>query len=234
LSGVISGTGALMLNGNGTLRLNGVNTYTNQTTVNGGTLAGTGTIAGKVTVNSGATLSPGSAGVGTLTINNNLVLNAGSTNSFTVNGSTPANTSIVAGGSVTCGGVLQIVPSGTFVANQTFTLFSGAGTTNASNFSSIVGSPGSGLGFTFTNGTLKVVTTVNTNPTNITSSVSGNQLTLSWPADHTGWRLQVQTNAITVGLRSNWVDVAGSTSVNTMNFTIDPANGSVFYRMVYP
>ena len=234
LSGVISGTGVLSLNGNGTLRLNGVNTYTNQTTVNAGTLAGTGTIAGKVTVNSGATLSPGAAGVGTLTINNNLVLIAGSTNVFEVNGSTLAHDLIVVGGTVTYGGVLEVVPTGTFSGGQQFTLFSGAGATSASNFSSIVGSPGSGLSFTFTNGTLKVVATVNTNPTNITSVVNGGMLELSWPADHVGWRLQAQTNTTSVGLSTNWVDVAGSTTVSSVTNTINPAIGSVFYRMVYP
>ncbi len=75
---------------------------------------------------------------------------------------------------------------------------------------------------------------VATNPTNITTSVSGNVLTLSWPADHIGWRLQVQTNSLSSGLGSGWTDVAGSTSVNSVNVTISPANGTVFYRMVYP
>jgi autotransporter-associated beta strand protein len=237
LSGVISGTGTLTLNGNGTLRLNGVNTYTNQTTANAGTLAGTGTIAGKVTVNSGATLAPGAGGVGTQTINGNLTLNAGSTNLFAVNGSTPANTSIAAGGTVTYGGVLKVVPSGTFVANQTFALFSGSGTTNASNFSSIAGSPGSGLGFTFTNGVLSVVATVNTNPTNITFTVSGNVLQLSWPADHIGWRLLVQTNNLAAGISSNtndWMTVPGSAGIDQINITMDPTKPTEFYRLVYP
>jgi hypothetical protein len=75
---------------------------------------------------------------------------------------------------------------------------------------------------------------VNTNPTNIVAVLTGNQLNLSWPADHTGWRLQVQTNSSSTGLGSNWVDVPGSTSVNSVNFTVDPANGAVFFRMIYP
>ena len=73
-----------------------------------------------------------------------------------------------------------------------------------------------------------------TNPTNITVQLTGNNLTLSWPGDHTGWRLQVQTNDLTVGLGTNWVDVIGATTTNQMSFSIDPASGSVFYRMVYP
>ena len=234
LSGVISGTGTLTLNGNGTLRLNGVNTYTNQTTVNAGTLAGTGTLAGNVTVNSGATLAPGAGGVGTQTINGNLTLNAGATSSFAVNGSTSANTAVAAGGTVTYGGVLAIVPAGSFASGQSFVLFSGVGATNSSNFSSITGSPGSGRAFGFTNGVLSVVATVNTNPTNLTAVVNSGNLELSWPADHIGWRLQSQTNTVSVGLSTNWVDVTGSTTVNSVTNTINPANGSVFYRMVYP
>ena len=75
---------------------------------------------------------------------------------------------------------------------------------------------------------------VNQNPTNIVASVSGNQLTLAWPVDHTGWQLQVQTNSLSVGLGNNWVPVSGSTGVNEVVVPMDPANGSVFYRLVYP
>jgi hypothetical protein len=78
------------------------------------------------------------------------------------------------------------------------------------------------------------VSSVNTTPTNIVSVVSGSQLTLSWPADHTGWKLQSQTNNLNTGISGTWFDVAGSTSTNEMTFTIDPANPTVFYRMTYP
>jgi hypothetical protein len=71
-----------------------------------------------------------------------------------------------------------------------------------------------------------------TNPTNITAQVSANALTLSWPSDHTGWRLQVQTNAMTQGLGTNWVDVSGATVTNQMIIPINPASGGVFYRMI--
>jgi hypothetical protein len=75
---------------------------------------------------------------------------------------------------------------------------------------------------------------VNTSPTTITNSVSGGNLTLSWPPDHTGWRLQVQTNTLSVGLYTNWVTVANSTTTNSVTIPINSANGAVFYRLVYP
>jgi hypothetical protein len=79
---------------------------------------------------------------------------------------------------------------------------------------------------------LSVAAAVSTNPTKIAAVVSAGNLNLSWPADHTGWRLQAQTN--TTGLGTNWGTVPGSSSVNSMSFLIDPANRSVFFRLVYP
>jgi fibronectin type 3 domain-containing protein len=71
-------------------------------------------------------------------------------------------------------------------------------------------------------------------PTNLTAQVVGNQLQLSWPQDHQGWLLQVQTNTLSGGLGTNWVPVSNSTNVISTNILINPANGSVFYRMIYP
>ena len=75
---------------------------------------------------------------------------------------------------------------------------------------------------------------VATNPTNLTCKVGASQLTLSWPADHLGWRLQAQTNNLAHGLGTNWVDVAGTAVTNQFSLPINSANGSVFYRLVYP
>lgn len=74
---------------------------------------------------------------------------------------------------------------------------------------------------------------VNSSPVNIVSSILGGSLTLSWPADHTGWTLQAQTNTPNAGLSANWVNVPGSQSVNQMAVPINTSNGSVFYRLVY-
>jgi len=56
-----------------------------------------------------------------------------------------------------------------------------------------------------TDGILRLAIGVNTAPTNITAVVSGNTLTLSWPADHTGWRLQAQTNSLNHGFEHELV-----------------------------
>ena len=79
-----------------------------------------------------------------------------------------------------------------------------------------------------------LVAPIASNPTNITFSVSGNTMTLSWPSDHLGWILQQQTNSLSVGLGQNWVDVAGSSSMTGTNITINPNMPTVFYRLRHP
>jgi len=71
-------------------------------------------------------------------------------------------------------------------------------------------------------------------PTNILVRVSSGQLQLSWPQDHLGWRLQIQTNDLSAGLGTNWTVVTGSRATNQIFIPINRTNGSVFLRLVYP
>jgi hypothetical protein len=64
-------------------------------------------------------------------------------------------------------------------------------------------------------------------------SVKGDQIALNWPADHTGWRLQVQTNSLAQGLGTNWSGLAGATATNQITLPLNFANPAVFYRLVY-
>lgn len=79
-----------------------------------------------------------------------------------------------------------------------------------------------------------LVQPIASNPTNVTVSVSGNTLSLSWPTSHLGWILQQQVNGLSTGLSNNWVDVAGTASITATNITINPASGAVFYRLRKP
>ncbi|HEY1788957.1 MAG TPA: LamG-like jellyroll fold domain-containing protein, partial [Verrucomicrobiae bacterium] len=78
-----------------------------------------------------------------------------------------------------------------------------------------------------------LVSPVNPTPTNIVTTVANNNLYLTWPVDHTGWQLQAQTNTVSTGLSTNWVNVAGSATTNQVVVPINPANGTVFYRLTY-
>jgi hypothetical protein len=71
-------------------------------------------------------------------------------------------------------------------------------------------------------------------PINLSSVSSGNALAFSWPSDHLGWHLQVQTNTLGSGLGTNWATLPGSGLVTGTNLTINPASSAVFYRLVYP
>jgi hypothetical protein len=77
------------------------------------------------------------------------------------------------------------------------------------------------------------VNPVNTNPTQIEVSQSAGQLILSWPADHTGWTLQSQTDSRSAGIGAGWANVPGSTATNQVVISVNPANGCVFYRLIY-
>ena len=140
--------------------------------------------------------------------------------------------------SVTYGGTLTLSNlAGAITASNTFKLFSANSYSGA--FAALIpASPGQDLAWNTntlpTDGTLRVSSVVSTAPVTIASTASPSLLTLSWPADHIGWRLQAQTNSISVGLGTNWFDVPNSTATNQMTFTLDPTSGSVFYRLRYP
>jgi Concanavalin A-like lectin/glucanases superfamily len=78
------------------------------------------------------------------------------------------------------------------------------------------------------------VSTIGLYGTNLTAAVFGNALQLSWPTDHTGWRLQAQTNSLLKGLGTNWTDVPSAPVTNQITLPANQSNGGVFYRMVFP
>lgn len=62
-------------------------------------------------------------------------------------------------------------------------------------------------------------------------------MALSWPTDHTGWRLLTQTNHLNLGVSSNtndWATVSGSQLTNEVLVPIDSAKPGEYYRLGYP
>jgi hypothetical protein len=72
----------------------------------------------------------------------------------------------------------------------------------------------------------------------LTNSVSGNNLVLSWPGDHLGYRLLVQTNNLNKGVSGNigdWGTVPGSTNLTGTSITILKTGvTNMYYKLVYP
>jgi autotransporter-associated beta strand protein len=128
-SGNIAGNLALTKLGSNTLTLGGTNTYTGPTLVGAGTLTGTGSIAGAVTVQTGAALAPGTTSIGTLSIGNSLTLNPGSATVIKVDRNNPQPSDQVNGvTTLTAGGTLQVnnIGSAALAAGDSFKVLSAA------------------------------------------------------------------------------------------------------------
>jgi hypothetical protein len=82
------------------------------------------------------------------------------------------------------------------------------------------------------NGTIEVAAIINPLPPQIGFSYTSGQITISWPADHTGWTLL--TNSANIADPSKWFPVSGSSAMTNITFTIDPAQPNVFYKLAYP
>ncbi len=161
-AGTISGAGgSITKTGTGTLTLTGSNGYTGSTTVNDGTLVVNGAITASsgLTVAAGATiggsgqlpsltvngtLSPGNS-PGTLSVNGNLTLGAGSVYVAEVQGAVSDRINVT--GTAALAGTLRIVPlGGAYLFGTPYTLLSAQGGRNGS-FGSVdtTGSFGDGV-----------------------------------------------------------------------------------------
>jgi fibronectin-binding autotransporter adhesin len=157
ISGVISETGGarnLSKIGAGTIILSATNTYTGATTVDagtllvngsthalsnvavnsGGTLGGTGTVNGTITMAAGGTLAPGLSGVsiGTL-FAKTTTMHASSIFSVDLSGASSADLLSAAGQTVTCAGTLTVANNAGAALGNTYTIIS-AGTVDTGRF----------------------------------------------------------------------------------------------------
>jgi autotransporter-associated beta strand protein len=201
------------------------------------TLQGNGTINGSLTVGAQGTVAVGFAnGIGTLIVTNAANFSGGTVIQMELNRTnSPGTNDQIAAASITYGGSLSVANVGPALhAGDTFKLFKApvlSGTFSATN---LPATDASGTVYTWTNnlpgdGTITVLTAVPP-PVSLTNSLSGSSLTLSWPASQ-GWRLQ--TNSVSVTTPS-WFDYPGSTSINSVTITVNPAKTNVYYRLINP
>ncbi|MEI6077176.1 MAG: autotransporter-associated beta strand repeat-containing protein [Verrucomicrobiota bacterium] len=174
---VIGGKVNLVLNGDSTLYLSGTNTYTGNTTVNGGTLE---LAVATLATNSAVTVAGGAG----------LQLDFSTTNQV-----------------------------GSFVTNG---VAAGPGIYN-----STTGAP-----FITGSGSLLVLSTIATYPTNITATLSGSTLTLTWPGTHLGW--YAQSNSVNLADANFWFNIPGSQNGTSLVINMNPAQTNVFYRLSKP
>jgi autotransporter-associated beta strand protein len=238
-SGIITDQGipsGITKTGNGALYLNAVNAYAGTNFVTAGRLAGSGTIVSPVVVQTNGAIGGGpSTGIGTLTISSDLSFDSG--NAFI-----RVNKALSPGQSndlVSVSGTLSHTGSGTVtvtnigatavVVGDTFKIFNKAVT--GGDTLTVTGAGMTWNNHLATDGTitaLSVAPTTATNPTNMTFSVSGGNLTISWPSDHLGWYLQMNTNALNT---NSWVDVLNSNTGTSSVVPIVPGQGRAFFRM---
>lgn len=202
--------------------------------VNGQTLTGSGTVKGNITIASGATIAPGGS-LSTLTFNNNLTLNGGSTTLVEINDMPTTNDAANVIGNLILNGTLVVTNAGSnyLTAGDSFKIFNAASYSGA--FTNIVPAyPQPGLKWdtsALATGTLKIVAA--TKPTIANISTSGNNFICSGTNGQGGetyWIL-ASTN-LTLPL-TNWDIVATNTFDSEGNFSFtNPAASSspqIFY-----
>lgn len=140
------GTGALTKDGQGIVAFNSVNNVCGSVTIDGGTvqangvlnggsvtvnaagtLAGSGINQGPVSVLAGGSLAPGNSGIGTLTLNNTLSLDAAAVTLMEINRTNAQNADLLVASSIPCNGTLTVVNTGPALqVGDTFNLFDGS------------------------------------------------------------------------------------------------------------
>lgn len=69
-------------------------------------------------------------------------------------------------------------------------------------------------------------------PTTISSVVAGDTMSLSWPSNYIGCRLE--SNSVSLTATNSWFTVSGSALTNRILIPFDTSRANVFFRLSYP
>ncbi len=234
--------------GTGNWTLTGANTYNGGTIVDGGTLtvnntSGSGTGTGSVTVNTGGTLagtgsitiSPAAGGIGTLTVNNSLTLNAGSTTRIEISKTTAGKDLLDSSSTLTFGGSLIVTNlSGTLAAGDSFKIFDAAA--YAGSFSSMT-LPTVAANLMWYTGTLNTSGTITVVSTNFVLPQTliwiGDGFSSVWDLVTLNWSTtNMQPRAFANG--DSVIFSAGSPTMPPVNLITNVAPATMVVSSVYP
>jgi fibronectin-binding autotransporter adhesin len=234
--GAIAGTGSVTLLGSGRITLPAANnTLLGPTTVSNGTLVVGSMGGGDLSVEGGTVIVGGTGVIGNANVNN-MNIDSGTVVASLNRAASPSRTTYTVAGTLThTGGTLKLYIAGPALqVGDKFTIFSQPVPGGASM---PIISPGCTVSNSLASDGSVVVTSAQPLPS-ITASISGTNLTLSWPASWTGGVvLQNQTNRLNQGLRllpSSWTTIPGTDLGNTYVSSINNSNGCVFFRFALP
>ncbi|HEX4121065.1 MAG TPA: hypothetical protein VH619_10645, partial [Verrucomicrobiae bacterium] len=172
---------------------------------------------------------PLTLGGGIFTVSNSLALSSANTVNFAL-GSNAATVAVK--GNLALGGTDNVLAGGGFT-NGTYTLMTWTGA--LSGALPTLGATPPGFDYALATNSSRQLNLIVTTPlpgisANLTALGTNLSIGLSWPSNYLGWLLQMQTN----DLGTNWIDCPGSTNMLQSNFSINPAIGALYSRLVYP
>jgi hypothetical protein len=177
--------------------------------------------------------SPISINGGTLTVSNNFAMPKADVVNFALGTN---NSTVNVRGNLTFNNTTINVTNAVGFGAGTYTLFSYTGSEGGAY--ALGSTPTNNFNYALTNTTGQIQFVVSTtgpslSPVTMLYTNTGGQLKLSWPQDHIGWFVQIQTNSPGKGIGTNWTTIAASSSTNVFSVPVNPTNGSVFLRLEY-
>ncbi len=180
----------------------------------------------------GGTVGGGPANaIGTFTVNNTIALTNGNVFVRVDKSLAQSNDMIVATGIIANDGAGTVtvtnIGATALSAGDTFRVFNKAVGNGAA-----LAVTGEGMGWAnnlAVDGSIQAVSAIVGYPTNISYSFGGGTLTLTWPATHLGWTLQVNTNSL--ALTDQWYDIPSTANLTSMSVAVNPADPVAFYRL---